>query len=66
PDFELRTWKVKTESGDRVFQTALDSWPRNLEDGSYLVEDVFGDLYRFPPLDQLDKESARYLWSLVG
>ncbi|MEM0967633.1 MAG: DUF1854 domain-containing protein, partial [Verrucomicrobiota bacterium] len=34
PDFELRTWKVKTESGDRVFQTALDSWPRNLEDGS--------------------------------
>ncbi|WP_309386144.1 DUF1854 domain-containing protein [Cerasicoccus frondis] len=65
-DFELRIWKVNTAAGERQFQTALDAWPRNVDDGGYLVEDVFGDLYRLPPLDQLDKESAKHLWMLVG
>ncbi|MEO0508621.1 MAG: DUF1854 domain-containing protein [Verrucomicrobiota bacterium] len=65
-DFELRVWQVQTESGNRKFQTALDAWPRTLSDGSYLVEDVFGDLYRFPPLNQLNEGSAQMLWSLVG
>lgn len=65
-DFELRVWKVDTAAGPRQFQTALDAWPRNVDDGGYLVEDVFGDLYRFPPLDQLDRDSAKRLWSMVG
>jgi len=65
-DFELRVFKVRTAAGDRQFQTALDAWPRAVEDGSFLMEDVFGDLYRFPPVDELDAESAHQLWGLVG
>lgn len=65
-DFELRVWRVQTAAGPRQFQTALDVWPRNVDDGGYLVEDVFGDLYRFPPLDKLDRDSAKRLWAMVG
>lgn len=65
-DFELRVWKVQTAAGPRQFQTALDAWPRNVDDGGYLVEDVFGDLYRFPPADQMDRESAKRFWAMVG
>ncbi|WP_309397979.1 DUF1854 domain-containing protein [Cerasicoccus maritimus] len=65
-DFELRAWKVDTAAGPRQFQTALDAWPRNVDDGGYLIEDVFGDLYRLPALNQLDKDSAKRLWMMVG
>jgi len=65
-DFELRVWKIQTESGPRQFQTALDAWPRPVDDGGYLVEDVFGDLYRFPAIDQLDRASAKIFWAMVG
>ncbi|GHB95159.1 DUF1854 domain-containing protein [Cerasicoccus arenae] len=65
-DFELRVWKVQTAAGPRQFQTALDAWPRSMDDGGFLMEDVFGDLYRFPPVDQLDRESAKRMWSMVG
>ncbi|MGE9296404.1 MAG: DUF1854 domain-containing protein [Puniceicoccales bacterium] len=65
-DFELRVFKVRTAAGERQFQTALDAWPRSVEDGSFLMEDVFGDLYRFPPSEELDPESAKRLWSLIG
>lgn len=65
-DFELRAWKVETAAGPRDFQTALDAWPRNVDAGGYLVEDVFGDLYRIPAIDKLDKASAKQLWMFVG
>ncbi|MEO0794385.1 MAG: DUF1854 domain-containing protein [Verrucomicrobiota bacterium] len=65
-DFELRVWKVRTQAGERQFQTALDAWPRAVDDGSYLIEDVFGDLYRVPPSSELDPISAKNLWGMVG
>lgn len=45
-EFELRLWKVQTLQGLRSFQTSFESWPRRMPDGSFLVEDVSGDLYR--------------------
>lgn len=59
-------WKVRTRAGERVFQTALDTWPRDLADGTHVIENVFGDIYRFPALGELDPQSVRRLWSMVG
>lgn len=65
-EIELRCWEVTTRQGPRSFQTELDEWPRELPDGTFLVEDLFGDLYVLPPLDQLDALSRKYFWPLVG
>lgn len=60
-DFELRSWQVKTEQGERRFQTAQDEWPIPLSDGGFLVKDLFGDLYRVPPDDELPLQSRKKL-----
>lgn len=58
-DFELRVWKVRTRQGERQFQTELDTWPEVLPGGGWLLRDVTRDLYRIPPLDQLDPASRK-------
>ena len=65
-EIELRCWEVTTREGRRSFQTELDEWPREMPNGSFLVEDLFGDLYVVPPLDNLDPESQKFFWPLIG
>ncbi len=65
PDFELRVWKVRTRGGPRQFQTKLDDWPRPLPDGSLLLRDIAGDLYRVEQPEQLDVKSRRILWAFM-
>lgn len=64
-EFEIRCWKVETGQGPRTFQTARDEWPRETPDGSLLVRDVAGDLYRIPDIEGMDAHSQRLLWALV-
>jgi hypothetical protein len=64
-DFELRVWKVDTRQGAREFQTELDTWPDPLPGGGWVLRDVTRDLYRIPPLDQLDPASRKLFASYV-
>jgi glycine/D-amino acid oxidase-like deaminating enzyme len=64
-DFEVRRWSVKTRQGPRRFQTALDAWPRPASDSGILIEDVAGDLFRVPPVDELDPRSRKLIWAFV-
>jgi hypothetical protein len=64
-DFELRSWRVETAQGPRTFQTPLDGWPRELDAGGLVVEDVYGDLYRITDPERLDPKSKRLLWAFV-
>ncbi|MDF3130369.1 DUF1854 domain-containing protein [Kiritimatiellaeota bacterium B1221] len=65
-EIELRCWEVTTSRGTRSFQTELDEWPRALPDGSFLIEDLFGDLYVISALEKLDPLSAKLFWPLIG
>lgn len=62
-DIELRVWSVQTDRGNRRFQTELDQWPEPVAGGGWLLRDVTGDLYRFPPLDAMDRVSRRLFWA---
>ena len=64
-DVEIRRWQVRTRQGDRSFQTALDAWPRDAPTGGLLMEDVAGDLFRIPPLDELDPQSQKKVWAFI-
>ncbi|GAB4245493.1 MAG: DUF1854 domain-containing protein [Candidatus Methylacidiphilales bacterium] len=61
-DIELRVWSVQTDRGNRRFQTELDQWPEPVAGGGWLLRDVTGDLYRFPPLNHMDRASRRLFW----
>lgn len=65
-DYEMRIWHTETRQGKRTFQTKLDEWPWAAPDGSHLVRDLAGDLFRLPALDTLDETSRRRLWAYVG
>lgn len=64
-NFELRSFSVETAQGPRRFQTALDAWPRELEGGAVVLEDVHGDLYRLSAPQKLDAQSRRLLRALI-
>jgi hypothetical protein len=64
-DFELRTFVVETEQGPRRFQTPLDAWPREVEGGGLVLQDVHGDLYRIRDERRLDKKSRQLLWAFA-
>ena len=64
-DFELRAFVVDTLQGPRRFQTALDAWPRRVECGALVLEDVYGDLYRIAQPEKLDQRSSELLRLLV-
>ncbi len=49
-DFGVRAFEVRTQSGDKKFQTGLDDWPELLDDGSFLIKDLFGDIFRIQKL----------------
>jgi uncharacterized protein DUF1854 len=65
-DYEVRVWRTRTRHGRRTFQTALDAWPWPAPAGGYFVQDIGGDLFRLPPLEQLDEASRRKLFAYVG
>jgi len=62
-DIELRVWKVRTEAGPRTFETRLGSWPRKLEGGGVLIQDVAEDLYHIRDSAALDEASLKLLWA---
>ena len=64
-EIEIRTFRVRTASGTRSFQTLRDEWPREMPDGSLLLKDVAGDLYRVRDPGALDRRSRRRLWAFV-
>ncbi len=64
-DFELRSWRVETTHGPRTLQTPLDGWPREIDAGGLVIEDVYGDLYRISDAERLDPKSKRLLWAFV-
>ncbi len=57
---------METTRGPRRFLTLLDSWPRELEGGRILIEDVSEDLYLVRDPDALDAKSREMLWYYVG
>ena len=56
-EYELRTWKVDTKQGPRIFQTKLDDWPRPIPGGGMLIRDLAGDLYIVRNAHKLDRHS---------
>lgn len=64
-DFEIRRWHVRTSQGPRTFQTLLDTWPHQTPNGRLVIEDVAGDLYVFPDVDDLDRKSQELLWAFL-
>ena len=62
-DIDLRIWKVVTDSGPRTFETRLGSWPRKLEDGGVLIQDIAEDLYHIENVDAMDGKSRKLLWA---
>lgn len=65
-EIEIRVWQVETRQGPRVFQTALDDWPREMPGGGLLIRDVAGDLYSVSDPEALDAGSRELLWAFVG
>ena len=62
-EHDIRTWEVDTEGGSRRFQTRMGSWPRKLDDGGVLVQDVAEDLYLIADVEALDDRSRKILWA---
>ena len=62
-EHDIRNWKVQTAGGGRRFQTRLGSWPRKLDDGGVLIQDVAEDLYLIPDVGALDERSRKILWA---
>jgi Domain of unknown function (DUF1854) len=56
-EYELRTRKVDTRQGPRIFQTKLDDWPRPIPGGGMLIRDLAGDLYIVRDASKLDRPS---------
>ncbi len=64
-EIEIRTWQVRTCTGERSFQTPRDEWPREVPGGGLIIRDVAGDLFYVPDPDALDSASQRLLWPFV-
>lgn len=60
-DVELREYTVLTEQGKRIFHTKLEDWPEFLPDGSILIEDLAGDIFKIENLEYLDPISQKNL-----
>lgn len=45
-EFELLYWRVLTKQGERIFQTRLEDFPREIAPGRSLVQDLCGDWYQ--------------------
>jgi hypothetical protein len=64
-EFEINQWKVRTRQGPCTFQTRRNDYPRLMDDGSLVIQDVSKNLYRVRNLDALDRRSYRILWAFM-
>ena len=64
-EFEIRTWEVVTKQGKRKFQTKRDEWPETMPDGSLLIRDVAGDLFRILNPQKMDAKSRKYITPFI-
>ena len=64
-EYELRHWNVETRQGPRIFQTALDEFPRELPDGGLLIEDIQKDIYVIHSPSALSEPGRTILWAFV-
>jgi hypothetical protein len=64
-EIEIRSWRVRTRTGERSFQTPRDEWPREVPGGGLIIRDVSGDLFYIPEPERLNKASQRLLWPFV-
>lgn len=62
-EHDIRNWLVETAGGQRRFQTRIGSWPRKLDDGGVLIQDVAEDLYLISDVEGLDDRSRKILWA---
>jgi hypothetical protein len=64
-DPRARVWRVETDRGraEIRMQDRQDVVP--LEDGRFLIHDVFGDVHLLPPLDALDRRSRRLALQMI-
>ncbi len=62
-EYELRVWKVRTDSGPRTFQTKLTDWPKSIPGGRYIVQDVYKDVFVMSPFDVNLPERAKKILS---
>ncbi|MCK5073420.1 MAG: DUF1854 domain-containing protein [Bacteriovoracaceae bacterium] len=51
-EYELRRFDVLTSKGGRTFYTKVDDWPHVRGDGTVMITDVSGDIYKL-----IDRES---------
>ena len=63
---EVRVWEVETKQGHRAFQTRMDQWPRSLDTGGYLIQDICEDLYYIEDPKDLDEASRKLLYAFTG
>lgn len=64
-DFELRIWKVKTQQGERTFQTKLMDWPREIQKNEFVVKDIHGDIFIFSRINEFSEPGRSLLWSFL-
>lgn len=62
-EFEIRLWTVRTKQGRYRFQIKHDDWPHPLAAGGFILRDIDANLFRIPPLEQLDETSRKLLWA---
>ena len=65
---ELRNFKVQFDQmeGSYNLQTHLDEWPTKKEDGSLLLKDINGDLFKIESADRLDSNSAKIVETFIN
>ncbi len=64
-DVELRQYIVETNAGRRIFHTKLEDWPEHLPDGSWLIEDLGGDIFKVSDFEMLDANSQKLFSTYV-
>ena len=60
-DVELRKYSVLTIQGERIFHTKLEDWPETLSDGSIIIKDLAGDIFKVDDINLLDPISQKNL-----
>ena len=64
-EFEIRRWEVDTVQGAYVFQTKHEEWPVAMDDGSMLIRDIEGNLFRIADAKEMDARSRKLLWAFL-
>lgn len=60
-EYGLRTWRVETDRGPRVFATQSRYDVRRVGKGRYFIRDVDGNRYEIPDIEKLDPKSRSKL-----